>query len=538
MKNYFDLFIADEVHEYKGRGSAQGIAAGTIAECCPKTLTLTGTLMGGYSSTMFHMLYRFSPNIRTDFGHADEKRWVDRYGFIERIEKNADEGDVEDGRQSRRKGYRSIVREKPGITPDALFHIIGNTVFLRLHDVADALPPYTEVIQLHQLSKIPDDTGYSQASAYAEVYNTLRSQLTKELQRGSKRLLSTYLQTLLAYPDGCTRGETIMDPDGEDPLIMMPPLDPTVIYPKERALIDFAKEEKRNGRRVLVYVTHTGTRDITPRLKTLLDDHNLSAQVLKSDTVIPERREAWVADRVQEGADVLICHPRLVQTGLDLIDFPSIIWYETDYSVYTMRQASRRSWRIGQNLPVKVVFMGYHKTIHTDALKLIAQKLQSSLAVEGELPDEGLSTYQNDQEDMILALARRIANDDDIPSSNDDSLESVQQAFAKATAAETESMDLLVDDEWRIPDAQPTAPEDPAPEADPKPDPVVVSEPSPEPQPVSASAPEERHDPTAPTLLSWDQLLVLPDSPKPSRRRTKEPPASQNLFDWALGTGP
>ena len=28
-----------------------------------------------------------------------------------------------------------------------------------------------------------------------------------------------------------------------------------------------------------------------------------------------------------------------------------------DYSVYTMRQASRRSWRIGQTEPVQVVFM-------------------------------------------------------------------------------------------------------------------------------------------------------------------------------------
>ena len=30
-----------------------------------------------------------------------------------------------------------------------------------------------------------------------------------------------------------------------------------------------------------------------------------------------------------------------------------------DYSVYVMRQAPRRSWRIGQTRPVKVVFMAY-----------------------------------------------------------------------------------------------------------------------------------------------------------------------------------
>ena len=55
------------------------------------------------------------------------------------------------------------------------------------------------------------------------------------------------------------------------------------------------------------------------------------------------------------GLDVLLVHPRLVQTGLDLIDFPTIVWQEVEYSVYTMRQASRRSWRIGQRRPVRVV---------------------------------------------------------------------------------------------------------------------------------------------------------------------------------------
>ena len=84
---------------------------------------------------------------------------------------------------------------------------------------------------------------------------------------------------------------------------------------------------------------------------------------MKADAVPPERREEWVAKRVEEGADVLVCHPRLVQTGLDLVDFPTIVWFEMDYSVYTMRQASRRSWRIGQTQPVQVVFIAYRNIL-------------------------------------------------------------------------------------------------------------------------------------------------------------------------------
>ena len=42
---------------------------------------------------------------------------------------------------------------------------------------------------------------------------------------------------------------------------------------------------------------------------------------------------------------------------------------------------------------MKVVFMSYKNTLQADALKLVAKKLQSSLAVEGELPEDGLAAY-------------------------------------------------------------------------------------------------------------------------------------------------
>ena len=40
----------------------------------------------------------------------------------------------------------------------------------------------------------------------------------------------------------------------------------------------------------------------------------------------------------------------------------------------------------------------------------MAQKLQSSLAVEGELPEDGLAAYGDDGDDIMLALARKIVN--------------------------------------------------------------------------------------------------------------------------------
>ena len=102
-----------------------------------------------------------------------------------------------------------------------------------------------------------------------------------------------------------------------------------------------AAAERMKSRRVLVYATHTGTRDITERMDDMLPRHGFRVAVMKADAVAPERREAWVADKVKQGIDVMICHPKLVQTGLDLIDFPTLIWYETEFSVFQSTQKSK-----------------------------------------------------------------------------------------------------------------------------------------------------------------------------------------------------
>ena len=544
MRGFFDLLIGDECHEFKGRGSAQGIAAGILADACGKSLSLTGTLLGGYASTIFHLLFRFSPEIRTEFERSDEHRWIKRYGFEEHTIGKPDNESVEDGRYSRRRKYRKTVRERPGLVPSALFHIIGNTVFLRLADVASGLPDYEEQILLSSMDSEDDSTGYSQRSAYDTVFEELRKQLAEALKKGSKRLLATYLQTLLAYPDGCTKGETVFDPRTGDVIVQVPPLSHEKLYPKEKALIDLVAAERLEGRRVLVYVTHTGTRDITGRMDDILTRHGFRVAVMKADAVAPDKREAWVADRVKEGVDVLISHPRLVQTGLDLIDFPTIVWDETDYSVYVVRQASRRSWRIGQTRPVKVVFLAYRNTLQADALKLVAKKMQSSLAVEGELPEDGLAAFGDDGDDMMMALARKIVNGEE-----EDEAETVEQVFAQARDAETSAEELLVDEGWKTLDVETevngsngngrhnaTGIEQTV---------ELVLESGHHTNgngnghadvPINGNGANDLHPEvpdTQKTLFSWAEFVA--DEPVKSKGRSRKPhPASASLFEWAL----
>ncbi len=509
LKNFFELLIADEVHEMKGRGSAQGIAGGVLADACGRSLSLSGTLSGGYSSTLFHLLYRFSPEIRSEFARNEEQRWIERYGFVEHTVGRDDGDSLEDGRASRRKRYRKVVRERPGLAPAALFHLIGNSVFLRLSDVASGLPPYEERVLLSSMDTEPDANGLSQRSGYDELFGTLRAALADALSKGSRRLLATYLQTLLAYPDGCTQGETVFDPETADVLVQVPPLPEDRLYPKEQALVDLVAAERLQGRRVLVYVTHTGTRDITGRMEEFLSRHGFKVAVMKAEAVPPERREAWVVKRVEEGVDVLVCHPQLVQTGLDLVEFPTVCWFETHYSVYTMRQASRRSWRIGQTEPVQVVFMAYRNTLQADALTLVAKKLQASLAVEGELPEDGLAAYGDDGDDLMLALARKIV-------AGEEDAGSVESVFEQARQVAAEAEALLVDEGWHAPEPEPAIVET---------EPVAAGGGAGEPR---DHAPERQR-----TLFSWAEFMAGESDEPPKPRRRDEAP-TLSLFEWAL----
>ena len=176
-----------------------------------------------------------------------------------------------------------------------------------------------------------------------------------------------------------------------------------------------------------------------------------------------------------------------------------------------MRQASRRSWRIGQTQPVQVVFMAYRNTLQADALKLVAQKLQSSLAVEGELPEDGLAAYGDDGDDLMLALARKIVAGEQ----EDGSVESVFEQ-ARQVAADAEA--LLVDEGWHAPEPEPVA--------------IDV-----EAATVGVAAPDDRHDDADErqrTLFSWAEFMAAePDEPERSRGRREEAP-TLSLFEWAL----
>ncbi|SOQ13621.1 DNA topoisomerase III [Pseudomonas syringae pv. persicae] len=144
-------------------------------------------------------------------------------------------------------------------------------------------------------------------------------------------------------------------------------------------------------------------------MKRVLEQSGLKVAVLRA-SVDTARREDWILDQVDRGVDVLITNPELVKTGLDLLDFPTIAFMQTGYNVYTVQQAARRSWRIGQKQDVRVIFFGYIGSSQITCLHLMAKKIAVSQSTSGDVPESGLDSLNQEGDSVEMALARQLIN--------------------------------------------------------------------------------------------------------------------------------
>jgi hypothetical protein len=202
-----------------------------------------------------------------------------------------------------------------------------------------------------------------------------------------------------------------------------------VVYAKERQLIAHIKEDLSRGRKCQVYAVYTGKRDVRGRLERILSKEGIRVSVLTTQ-VPPDQREAWYERQLRNGMQVCIAHPRLVSVGMDLLWAPSIYFVQTGYSIYTLRQASRRSWRIGQRSNVVVRFLSYNETMQTSCLRLMGKKLLVSLAMEGKFSNEGLQGLEND-DDVLTAMARELVTQKGVGDSASAIWKAVQEQHAR-----------------------------------------------------------------------------------------------------------
>ena len=432
MKGVFDLLIADEVHELAGAETIQGNTFGTLASACRYTLALTGTLIGGQALDLHAPLWRMSAELLNQRGFniqnlggarisaiaRNQRGFVTRYGVMEHqvvrsCRGAADDysGRVQRGACGRRKQYKTNERPRPGISPDLFNHfLLDRAVFMSLDELGPALPTLERVL-------IPCAMSRELSDAYKKLDDELRDAIKSRVSgKGPPGLAATRVQALDAYLDKPWNWSPITAPTyndngqrcGTETVAWPTDLGEDHVDSKDTKLVEIVRAELKEGRRCAIYPQFTGVHDVRPKLLKLLTGASIRALIMP-DTVKPEAREDWI-EKHMDGMDVLICHPKRVMTGLDLVQFPSLIWYQTGYSTHVLRQASARARRPIQSQPCKVFFLYYAGTIQEQALALMGEKEAASQALEGTFDTNALRAMMNGGKDtdILAALANTL----------------------------------------------------------------------------------------------------------------------------------
>jgi hypothetical protein len=436
LRGFFDYLIVDEAHEQKSDESAQSMAMGKVLASCDKVIMMTGTFIGGYANHLFPLLMRACPDVMKELGHewGEDFPFSQKFGRIDRIVTTSAPAEIVIG-----KGTRSMRRSRvgksmerrsvrPGIMPTLFGHVVQPlAAFLTLRELADELPEFDDQI-LPGAVDLPVEIH----AEYHRIENELAAAARKMLGHGSMKLCGTMLHTLIGYPDHPWGWEPMFEDEHAVGYWDIPKIytkenwrgivtpfnfDPdAIILPKERKLIEMCQQNVAEGRQVWVYCQMTQKRNVMPRLQKLLEAEGLKVGVLRSGDVDPKEREDWI---IANGTkfNVMLSHPKLVSTGLDLFskekgghNYSTLIFYQTGYNLFDMKQASRRAWRIGQPLDCKVVYMHYRGTMQQRALMLMSRKAAALQQLEGdtEFSEDSLAAMAGD-DNAQMALVRTLS---------------------------------------------------------------------------------------------------------------------------------
>lgn len=426
-----DLYIADEVHECKGKTTAIGRAFGALVHAAQRTVGLTGTLYGGKASDVFAMLLRLgNVPVLTTYGWQGERQFVEEMGVIDTITRETVRADNA-GHFSGKPTTSTDIEERPGVTAGLAMILQNQGINVLLKHMGFKLVNYTE--DLVTLD-IPADLAYE--------YRRLETAGKAIIPFEGHDALGSYLQSTLLYPYAPWNPKEIASKrTGER--YTPERFSPDLVLPHHEWLADYCAQEIARGRRVLVYAEHTGRDDILPDVAGKITQRaarrhgtTLKTAVLRSTTVQAGERRAWFAAREADGTNVVLCNPRLVKTGLNLIGWPSIVVLEPVYSLFTLAQAKRRAFRPTQTKDCTVTYLCYYGSMSEKAISIVARKAAAAAILNGDDLESGLLEF--DAGMSLLQELAKLVTSGDADTTNAD-VRAMLQAGAQALKAHLES---------------------------------------------------------------------------------------------------
>jgi len=392
FKHFFKVYVGDEIHKCQNGRSDIGAADQRILSSVKYSLALTGTLFGGTAGSLFYLLYRRVSELRRLYEFGEKNRFIDHYGVWERTwdqGKPYYEGEAGASTGIKRWNYRQ--RELPGVAPAVIRFLLPITLFGNITDLGYELPPLYENVEELPMS---DDL----AAQYHGLEQDLLRQALEIVRNGDVGVLSAWFAACRFRPASAFRFEEVNyeSKKGKGSIHwQLPPVisGRTPWLPKEIKLAEIVRGNMAQGRKTLTFVEQTGTRDIRDRLKQVMEilvpgGNMFLAEIprvgiLSANDMSPARREAWIKLSAPK-MDTMLVNPKLVETGLDLVMFSDLVFYEITTSLYTLWQAMRRVWRLGQDKEVNVTFLSYANTIEAEILRRMGLKMKFAQLLYGK----------------------------------------------------------------------------------------------------------------------------------------------------------
>jgi len=392
FKRFFKVYVGDEIHKCQNGRSDIGAADQRILSSVKYSLALTGTLFGGTAGSLFYLLYRRVPDLRRLYEFNEKNRFIDHYGVWERTwdqGKPYYEGEAGASTGIKRWNYRQ--RELPGVAPAVIRFLLPITLFGNITDLGYELPPLYENVEELPMT---DDL----AAQYHGLEQDLLRQALEIVRAGDVGALSAWFAACRFRPASAFRQEQVNYESKKGKGNLHWRLPPVISgrspwLPKELKLAEIVRANMAKHRKTLTFVEQTGTRDIRDRIKqvmeTLVPGGSLTlvevpkVGVLSASDMSPAKREAWIRMAAPK-MDAMLVNPKLVETGLDLVMFSDLVFYEITTSLYTLWQAMRRVWRLGQNKEVNVTFLSYADTIEAEILRRMGLKMKYAQLLYGK----------------------------------------------------------------------------------------------------------------------------------------------------------
>lgn len=403
-KQWFDFFVQDEVQQAKAEDSGRGDAFAQMVRASKKQQFMTGTITNGKSTSIKEILWRSDAKALLEDGFNDQSgsiQWAKRYGSIKEIKKVNEEIK---GTITRQRKRALQPKEETGISPQlTAHHLLHKAAFTELSDLG--LP----LVEIHEIPIIvPLDQELS------PYYRAFHEQLEKTCKR--LKQWGAFIPATINYADRPEKPIEVKFKDKESETgftyVYSEPLTHLKKHNKVNKLIDIVKNELSENRGCIIYNNYTDSYGMNEYIQEVLSSEGIESEILSTSTSTLQRFE-WLQKQEEKGTKVIITNLSLVEVGLDLMPWPTIIYYQSNYDINKVRQSSRRHWRIGQHRECRTYFIVYENTQQMHQFEVLMNKRAHALLVEGRIDRSELAEFCTDTKDSLASnLAQTLDSSD------------------------------------------------------------------------------------------------------------------------------